>query len=118
MRNTKRRKDECSSCRGVIESNRVASNQKFCKECQRVYLNEYRTKKNYLTIGKNTKTKHYARTYANTYLKRGKLKKKPCEVCGASEVEMHHEDYSKPLQVNWLCRKHHMDNHKKTKNVF
>jgi len=118
MRNNKRRKDECSSCRGNIEANRVASGQKFCKECQRIYQNAYRKKKNYLTIGKNTKAKHYARTYANTYLRRGKLKKMPCEVCGDTEVEMHHSDYSKPLEVRWLCRNHHMEDHKKSNNVF
>lgn len=118
MRNNNRRKDECSSCLGIIEANRVASGQKFCKECQRVYLNDYRKRKNYLTIGNNTKTKHYSRTYANTYLKRGKLEKKSCEICGDPNVEMHHNDYSKPLEVRWLCRKHHMDNHKIFKNVF
>lgn len=39
----------------------------------------------------------------------GKLVKKPCKVCGKERVEAHHNDYSKPLRVVWLCKKHHVE---------
>ena len=49
-----------------------------------------------------------ARSYANVYLRRGKLKRQPCQ-CGSPDSEMHHEDYSKPLDVVWLCSScHHL----------
>ena len=47
-------------------------------------------------------------------LRDGRLSRQPCEKCGTTErVEGHHEDYSKPLAVNWLCRKHHLEHHGK-----
>lgn len=40
----------------------------------------------------------------------GRLKPLPCFVCG-SKAEAHHPDYSRPLDVVWLCRKHHSEAH-------
>lgn len=41
----------------------------------------------------------------------GKLKKKPCAVCGNRKAEAHHDDYFKVLDVIWLCFKHHRERH-------
>ena len=41
----------------------------------------------------------------------GRLEREPCVICGESNTEAHHEDYSKPLDVVWLCRKHHLAIH-------
>jgi hypothetical protein len=53
-----------------------------------------------------------ARAAVSTALKKGVLIKGPCEVCGSTKVEGHHEDYSKPLEVNWLCQDHHQELHR------
>ncbi len=37
----------------------------------------------------------------------GTLKRGRCVECGAFTVEAHHADYAKPLEVLWLCRRHH-----------
>ncbi len=41
----------------------------------------------------------------------GRLLRKPCEVCGCEKSEAHHDDYSRPLDVRWLCRVHHRMHH-------
>jgi len=41
----------------------------------------------------------------------GKIVKEKCEVCGDVNTQGHHDDYSKPLVVRWLCVEHHMEVH-------
>lgn len=43
----------------------------------------------------------------------GRLVRQPCEVCETVTVHAHHDDYSKPLDVRWLCVKHHGVHHRK-----
>jgi len=62
-------------------------------------------------MSEEQKKKDNCRSYAGTYLRRGKLKKSPCIVCGEN-AEMHHDNYDKPLEITWLCRKHHLEHHK------
>jgi hypothetical protein len=44
-------------------------------------------------------------------LKKGLLKKLPCEKCNNPKAEMHHLDYNNPLLIRWLCRKCHLEEH-------
>src|SRR5213592_3071738 len=39
-------------------------------------------------------------------LQSGEIERGRCQICG-EVAQGHHEDYSKPLTVTWLCRKHH-----------
>jgi len=52
-----------------------------------------------------------ARTAVNNALRDGRLIRQPCEACGAEEGQAHHDDYSKPLEVRWLCGQHHRAAH-------
>lgn len=59
--------------------------------------------------------KYKARSAVNNAIQLGKLKKGMCEICGNPEVEAHHDDYSKPLDIRWLCAEHHGKQHRKWK---
>jgi hypothetical protein len=44
-------------------------------------------------------------------IRNGKLIRLSCEVCGV-KAQAHHDDYTKPLEVRWLCVKHHRAVHR------
>lgn len=61
--------------------------------------------------------KRNVRKITEEYIRKGVLVKQPCEKCGTEEkIEAHHDDYNKPLNVRWLCRKHHLEHHRKHKD--
>lgn len=47
----------------------------------------------------------------NNALRNGSIQKLPCLICGSQKVEAHHPDYSRPLDVVWLCVEHHKEIH-------
>lgn len=48
-------------------------------------------------------------------IKTGELMRQNCEKCGNENSLAHHEDYDKPLMVNWLCQPCHKQRHKEIK---
>ena len=94
-----------------------------CRKCNTKRLKKYRATPNgkkhtqeavYRSMKKWNKRQN-ARAYLFQAVKKGKIiRPKFCEACGEiGKVFAHHEDYSKPLQVNWLCRDCHSLKHKK-----
>lgn len=55
----------------------------------------------------------WAHAAVRSALKRGLITRGPCEVCGDETTDAHHDDYSRPLVVRWLCRRHHKAEHAK-----
>lgn len=55
--------------------------------------------------------KRRARMAAKNAVRDGRLIRRPCEDCGAEPAQGHHEDYSKPLEVRWLCVRCHSARH-------
>lgn len=103
-----------------------------CKECQREYDKaranlphriSVRTEYQRTEIGRaaanrakrvyaeRNPEKRAAHVLVGNALRDGKLVRQPCEICGTARVEAHHDDYSKPLDVRWLCKSHHDEHH-------
>lgn len=96
-----------------------------CKECERnrkrgskglkEYMKNYRqTHKAELREGwKKWRKANMPQFRANLRvadaIRRGKLVRGNCEICKLPNAEAHHEDYSKPLMIRWLCKQHHVE---------
>lgn len=88
----------------------------YCRECRAAYNREWRKTH---PMSPEQRRKDTTRSYTHTYVKRGKLAKATaCEWCKSPEkIEAHHSDYSKPLEVTWLCRACHRLHHRKEKGA-
>ena len=86
--------------------------QSWCRSCSNVASKEEarlnpdkvlaRIKKSQLKYPERKR----AGNMVNNAVRDGRLTKQPCH-CGETRVQGHHEDYSKPLDVEWLCIKCH-----------
>lgn len=66
------------------------------------YLKDYRSK---------NPNKYRCHNIVNNAIRDGKMNKLPCEICGNEKSVAHHDDYSRPIEVRWLCQAHHMQWH-------
>ena len=90
----------CSRC-----SNPSRPGQRYCLACHAASVRA--TRRTYAELTLEMKAKANARSTVHVALKRGKLTKTACERCGSANVEAHHDDYSRPLEVRWVCRRCH-----------
>ncbi len=103
----------------------------LCRECTTIYKRENRRKKysdpvyrkaaqdkaNEL-FNKNyeARVKKNCRAATNRAIQMGLLIRKNCDKCGTNfNIQAHHEDYTKPMEVVWLCSVHHAEHHKNEK---
>lgn len=104
----KRNKTHCSNCGGLLEPGR-AGKYRYCNVCHAKHMRETRPKLSEMT--EDQRKRANARAYLHVYIKRGKVKKLPCQDCGSGKSEAHHSDYNKPLEVVWYCRDCHLKHH-------
>lgn len=55
--------------------------------------------------------RYKAHSKLNNSIRDKKISKGKCRDCGSKNVHAHHSDYSKPLDVIWLCPLHHKKIH-------
>lgn len=60
---------------------------------------------------KNYPEKRLARSRVADAIRYGKMKRLACVKCG-KKAQAHHPDYSKALDVVWLCPAHHAETHR------
>lgn len=102
----------CKSCQRELEHRRRQANPERYRE---KHLRFYSMHKTEIAMKRKeryalNKDKYKAQSALRYAIRKGKLEKQPCEVCGRV-AEAHHQDYSKPFEVRWFCRQHHIQFH-------
>ena len=135
----------CKSCKRQYRESRREQGQVYAKQYRETHRDKIREYNEQYQENNPVKVKAWDRQYRDTHrekinkarrasyyanpekprayraianaIKRGILIKQPCEMCGATErVDAHHDDYSKPLEIRWLCKTHHKQFHKEERN--
>jgi len=96
---------QCKTCRNRSNAKRVNKNSELKNRLRQRYRLKYPKRRQ-------------AELQVQRAVKKGFLKKQPCEICGNIKSEGHHPDYSKPLEVIWLCSEHHNEVHLPSKKVW
>jgi hypothetical protein len=109
--NTDGHAGDCKECRKRYMKHRRLTNTVVQEQDRARYQNPERKRK----IAERVRqwNEKYPAAYRAHYtvtnaVRDRRLKKEPCSICGTTErVHGHHKDYSKPLDVTWLCAKCH-----------
>lgn len=108
----KRNRDQISkkAVEYYSKNEKIAEQQKLWKKNNRDKLRQYSA-----TARKKFPFKAAARSYVSAAIKEGILvRPEICSKCTKNcKAEAHHEDYTRPLEVIWLCRKCHAFIHRK-----
>lgn len=98
------------------EFDRQRANNPERVEARKAYLQTEQGKKASTKAKKayseNNPAKRDAHVKLNNALRDGRVSKTACLVCGCEQTEAHHVSYDLPLDVVWLCEKHHKQVHK------
>ena len=103
-----------ASCRGPRTAQPAAARSGRCATAtgvQRIADEEHGA-----PVENEAMTPTEARWRTSKAIRNGDLVRQPCEVCGTTRnINAHHDDYEKPLEVRWLCASHHVRHHRPRK---
>lgn len=117
---------ECDYCHKTFtdKSSSIARKKRHfcCRQCYTNYRIDYLLPEEHNSYGsgysKEERQRRYkARIIWNHYRRDNHIEKQPCEICGDKKVVAHHDDYSKPTEIRWLCSKHHWEWHKNNEAI-
>lgn len=120
------RGEPCPKCGGEMQyrangtkAGKIRRFKLACASCEAGRLRDLRANNPGWSTNKNkawqvaNPEKRRAHKKVECALLSGKLVRQPCERCGTTvPVHAHHDDYSKPLEVMWLCQTHHKERHR------
>ncbi len=104
-------KEELDDCRKSYR----ADHKEEMANYQRAYLQTESGRTTHKRYRQNHSEKIKAHQAVHIVTRNGSLKRSVfCETCGLpTKTHGHHADYTKPLEVEWLCRKCHVKVHNK-----
>jgi len=113
--------NQCKTChyeytkkyRATTEGKAIRQKEKQYPESKRRYKKSEKGKQSAKQY-QRPKDRELARAAVSYAIKTGKLIRQPCEVCG-KKSEAHHWSYlpEHRLDVKWLCRFHHNEEHRR-----
>ena len=113
-RNRRAKNGHINQCKACVRPKNAAWNRKNKKrhaETTRAYRERHpeRMRAMRRAANKKSREKTRARRLVNRAIAAGTLiRPETCDGCdGPGPIEAHHDDYSKPLEVRWLCRTCH-----------
>ena len=96
----------------------------YCKTCDSTYARNFQgartekyNKRKYEHM-KRFPERQKARDKVRTAIKNGSIQRSCCEVCKEEKAQAHHDDYTKPLEVRWLCTTHHAEWHRLNTPIY
>jgi hypothetical protein len=111
------RRSKCKACISVKCRQYYLKNRERTAEVRRKYrqtvAGKNSLKRSFENNRDKNKLKHIARHAINDEIRIGRARRQPCDVCGNPKSQAHHDNYSKPLDVRWLCNECHLNVHGK-----
>ncbi len=98
---------KCIECAKIDANKTRKKNIEYYREYDRVRSSLPKRKKQSLDRYRKYPIMKYAHMAIYKRISDGRIKKRPCEICGSKDSVAHHDDYAKPLDIRWLCRSHH-----------
>jgi hypothetical protein len=98
--------NKCIECARDDVFTRYYKDVEKTRENERKRVRDFSRRKGYaVSYREKFPNKYKAHTMVHNHIRDGKLQRKSeCSVCSSDRaVHAHHDDYSKPTEVRWLC---------------